>query len=475
MIKPMMPLSPGSERSADAAAPDPQPTLLGLVALRRMIGAYPERHPMIAERLQAVDDAVQNLLQHVGPAEIDILRGEVYLNGQACLIDPASTGQALGELRELGIESIHLSPGVTATELLALAGFLWERRGATHTESVNMQLAARGIRHISLGRLVPVDTRWQSRQWSDRPAATDPDYAASISQAENLFDTVSRGADLKATAVSDLVQLLMCKVAHSTSALSLILAVKQYENLTYCHSVNVAMLSLLLGREIGLRDETLTVLLEAALLHDIGKTQVPVEVLMKPGALDPQERRQMEAHTTVGANILMHVPGLHPLSALVALEHHRGVTGKGYPDLGPGAVPHPLSQIVSLADIYEAVTGARSYRAPIPPERACLMLARMGGDQLNSSLVKAFVNAVTFFPVGSVVRTSHDCIGIVIRTTPGDPLHPVIVPVDTAYRRDGEALDTSLRAGDGTYRCHILETLSPPDGVNVGTFLADAA
>jgi len=87
---------------------------------------------------------------------------------------------------------------------------------------------------------------------------------------------------------------------------------------------------------------------------------VPLDVVKKPGALEKRERKMMEAHTTFGAEILAQTDGLQPLTPIVALEHHRGVKGTGYPDLGT-AVPHLMSQIVSVADIYEAITA----RAPI--------------------------------------------------------------------------------------------------------------
>jgi putative nucleotidyltransferase with HDIG domain len=225
--------------------------------------------------------------------------------------------------------------------------------------------------------------------------------------------------------------------------------VKQYENLTYCHSVNVAMLSLLLGRQVGLDEQTLGVLVEAALLHDVGKTRVPLEVLKKPAALDKRERRLMEAHTTYGAEILVEISGLMPLTPTVALEHHRTVRGRGYPDLGDGEIPHFMSQIVSVADIYEAITGARSYQDPALPEQACLILARLAGEKLNTALVKMFVNAITFFPLGSVVRTDQGQVGVVVRTTPGDPLHPVIAPLEGRRPRLDEEIDTS-RPDDST-------------------------
>ena len=127
--------------------------------------------------------------------------------------------------------------------------------------------------------------------------------------------------------------------------------------------------------------------------------------------------------------MLVEVPGLHPLTPVIALEHHRHAAGGGYPDIGD-ARPHPLSRLVSVADVYEAVTGARAYRPPSLPEQACLVLARLAGTQLDGALVKAFVNAVTFFPLGTLVRTSREEIGVVVRATERDPLHPVIQLVE---------------------------------------------
>jgi putative nucleotidyltransferase with HDIG domain len=252
--------------------------------------------------------------------------------------------------------------------------------------------------------------------------------------------------------------------------------VKQYENLTYCHSVNVAMLSLLIGRQVGLDEDALASLVEGALLHDIGKTKIPLDVIKKPGALDKHERRLMESHTTLGAEILVQSDGLRPLTPLLALEHHRTVKGFGYPDLGDGVIPHPMSQIVSVADIYEAITGARTYQAPTPPERACLILARIAGDKLNTALVKTFVNAITFFPIGSVVRTSQEQLGVVVRTNRDDPLHPVIVPVDDRLERTADELDTSRRDEAGEYRCHVIETVRPQvETFDVSRFLGPIA
>jgi putative nucleotidyltransferase with HDIG domain len=201
-------------------------------------------------------------------------------------------------------------------------------------------------------------------------------------------------------------------------------------------------------------------LVAGALLHDIGKTRIPLDLLQKPGALDPSERKQIERHTTLGAAVLLDTPGLDPLAPIVALEHHRWWKGGGYPDIGAGIAPHVMSQIVTVADIFEALTGARSYRQPMQPEHACLALVREAGHKLNPAFVKAFVAAVTFFPVGSWVRTDRGDMAVVMATNSRDPMHPVIRLVSPALDVLGD-VDTSIRNEAGANRMRIVETLPP--------------
>jgi putative nucleotidyltransferase with HDIG domain len=461
--------------AAPAAPPDPINVLKGFASLRRLLGTYPSGHPMIAQKLRELDDLVRLHLRRDPLLEIDVIDGDVRLDGVSFGGDQQANAQAIRELSELGIDSIHIREGVQTDELRTVAEFLWQCKDTADGEPMEAQLARRGVRHISLARLVRLDTRWRSQQWPDAPIGPlDPAYAESLALAEQTFDTVASGRRLDSVTIRGLVELLIYKVARSNAALGQILAVKQYENLTYCHSVNVAMLSLLIGKQIGLDEATLAALVEAALLHDIGKTRIPLDVVKKPGALEKRERKMMEAHTTFGAEILMQTDGLRPLTPIVALEHHRSVKGTGYPDLGD-AVPHVMSQIVSVADIYEAITGARSYQAPTLPERACLVLARLAGDKLNSAIVKAFVNAITFFPLGSLVRTTLDEIAIVVGINACDPLHPMLALVNEAGSGRGTRIDLSARDASGAYQRHILETVLPQGNSPDMTRFLDAA
>jgi putative nucleotidyltransferase with HDIG domain len=440
---------------------DPGPFLRGFVALRRLTGMYPAGHPVIAQKVDEIFQPVQQQLAATGTVTIDIIHEQLHVNGVVCLSDGGSSAQAVRELSELGAHSVEIRAGLQPDELRRAAEFLASAAEGSTDEPIADRLAAAGVSHVSFGRIVPLDTRWRSPQWEDGPAQPlEPSYGEALTRAEQAFETVASGRSLDAVNIRQLVQLLIGEVARSSAALAQILTLKEYENLTYCHSVNVAILSLMLGRQLRLDDDLITVLVEAALLHDIGKTRVPLEIVQKPGALDRTERKLIEGHTTFGAEILVDTVGVHPLAPTVALEHHRGINGTGYPDLGDGVVPHLMSQVVSVADIYEALTGARSYREPMKPEQACLVLAREAGSKLNTAFVKAFVSAVTFFPVGSLVRTNRDEVGMVVRTNSRDPLHPVITITNDTFEEVRHQVDTSERDGDGRYLRQIVQSIA---------------
>ena len=140
----------------------------------------------------------------------------------------------------------------------------------------------------------------------------------------------------------------------------------------------------------------------------------------------------IEAHTTLGAELLVQTNGSQLLTPTVALEHHRSVKGAGYPDLG-NAVPHLMSQIVSVADIYEAITGARSYQDPTPPASAPALRRAARRRQAEYVARESVRERHHVFPDWCAVRTSREEIGVVVETNAASPLHPVIALVDSTF------------------------------------------
>jgi putative nucleotidyltransferase with HDIG domain len=158
------------------------------------------------------------------------------------------------------------------------------------------------------------------------------------------------------------------------------------------HGARVAALAVPLGASLGLDARRLAVLRRAALLHDVGKQHLPRDLLDKPGPLLRHERRAVEAHALIGANILGSV-GLVE-EATVVRHHHERWDGEGYPDRLVGEEIPVEARIVLLADAYDAMTSGRPYRRAVTPAAALTEIERSGGGQLDPAVVGAFGGAV---------------------------------------------------------------------------------
>lgn len=454
--------------------------LRALSGLRKSLALYPSGHPVIEKAIDELEGALEEILLEHDRVRIELVDETAHLEGYPFRVESQANADALQELGRLEIECLQIDRGVEREELAGMAGLLSRLGDRVPEDSMSDLLLAEGVKRVSMTRLVPVETRFQSFEWPGAPETVlEPAYATALDDARGSIGAIFDGGTPDAEAVHRLLGWIGGQVVDSSSAMSQILSVKRYENHTYCHSVNVASLAILLGRRIGLLGEELDTLAEAAMLHDVGKRQIPTEILMKPAPLNRREWRIVHRHPVVGADILTRANGLKPLTPVVALEHHRELGGGGYPDL-EDQKPHLLSQIVAVVDTYEALTGARPYREPLVPEEACLILARMAGEKLNPAVVRAFVSLVTFFPLGSVVRTSLGEVGVVVDTSENDPLHPVIQlrsggsgspvmhmkapgshPGTTGMHlgSPGTRIDTAERDARGEYVRHVVETL----------------
>ncbi len=434
-----------------------------LAGLRSACLLYPKDHPAIDAQVEDVHRHASGLLEDRPIVRLDIIRGILNCDGQPLQHETRLHARALRELTALGIDSVHIADGIQREEIKAVGQFLaHEHRGPGTGEPVVEVLGERGVRNLSLGRIVPVNHRLRERLPEAPEQLYDPDYEETTERVRSTFDTLEQGFIPDVSGIRDILEMLVGRVARSSVALSQVMALKEYENRSYLHSVNVALLAIRLGERLGMDHDELMTLAEAALLHDVGKTRVPVEILTKPGRPTEREWRAIRRHPLVGAEILSDLDGLAPLTPVVALEHHVDFVGDaGYPYLGEDRRPHPLSQVVSVVDVYESVTGARSYREPATPARACLILARMAGEKLNPALVKAFVSVVTFFPIGTVVRTTRDEVGVVVETHADDALHPRILLVDPA-RPDadpGPSIDLRTRDDQGEFLRDVARSI----------------
>jgi len=254
-------------------------------------------------------------------------------------------------------------------------------------------------------------------------------------------------------------------MANSNALLGLC-AIRAADEYTLTHSMNTCMLSICFARYLGLDEEILPQLGIACLLHDVGKMFVPDEILNKPGPLTRDEWEVMENHTFYGARFLMSVPNMPWLAPLIAYEHHMKVDGSGYPRLDEPYEINLVSQMVALADFYDALTTTRPYKRAVPPSQVYDMMVRMEDEKIDPRLKRLFLSMIGPYPIGSLVRLDTGELGVVCKKNNDDPKRPTIRLITDSERNRLEEVTTvevNETDEDGRHIRTVEDTIDPTD------------
>lgn len=227
-------------------------------------------------------------------------------------------------------------------------------------------------------------------------------------------------------AIQKMAKLIVDDIFSQPKLLISLVDIKSLDTYTYNHSVNVGILALTIGIAYGLNRNDLYDLTLGCMLHDVGKIFVPNEILNKQGQLNDQEFGIIKEHCEKGFAYLRENTDLGPKVRIVALQHQERYDGSGYPQGLKGNEIHTLSQIASIADVYDALTSDRPYRKALSPHEAIEYLMGSGGTFFNMKLVKSFLQRIIPFPVGTIVKLSNGFIGSVEKINHDMLLRPVI-------------------------------------------------
>ncbi|OEF95604.1 HD-GYP domain-containing protein [Desulfuribacillus alkaliarsenatis] len=202
--------------------------------------------------------------------------------------------------------------------------------------------------------------------------------------------------------------------------------IHQKDDYLYHHSVNVGILSSALGMSLGYNNSDIRELGIGAMLHDIGKTKVPMEILCKPDRLTTEEFDIMKKHAEYGYEILKSQPGISLKSAHVAYQHHERYNGTGYPRQIQSQDQHDFAKIVSITDVYDALTSNRVYRASHLPHEAFELILGGGDYHFDHKIIKKFVENIAIYPLGVTVKLNTGQIAVISRINPSYPQRPVV-------------------------------------------------
>jgi putative nucleotidyltransferase with HDIG domain len=257
--------------------------------------------------------------------------------------------------------------------------------------------------------------------------------------------------------------------------------IKNYDEYTFNHSVNVAIYAIALGQRIGLPKKLLSHLGMAGLLHDIGKTTIPSGVINKTEKLTPEDWALIHYHPIAGSEIILRVKEWGELSTRLiaaAFEHHLRYDLSGYPRMARKKSITLFGRIVALADFFDALIRPRAYRGfPYVSEKILGFMLERAGKDFDPALVKIFINMIGVFPLGTLVLLDTNEMGIVVQIQ-GDlelidrPSACLLRYANGEYQK-GKVVDLKeVDESTGAYKRSILKTLDPNEyNINVAEFL----
>ncbi|GKS65555.1 HD family phosphohydrolase [Nitrospira sp.] len=258
-------------------------------------------------------------------------------------------------------------------------------------------------------------------------------YQAAKTIVQNAMHDTRLGRAINMDEVNRVVSDMTDSVLRNPDALTSLSRLKQFDEYTFYHSVNTSVLAMSLGRNLEFDRTMLHQIGVGTLLHDIGKTKVPPEILNKPGRFEPHEMEIMKQHVLRGVEVLSTTTCLGDSYLRPALEHHERVDGTGYPHRRVRSELSQFGLMAAVVDIYDAITSDRCYHKGRGAHEALQFLYRLALEgHLDATLVQRFILVVGVYPVGSVVELNTGEVGVVKQIHHHVPLTPVVLIVKSA-------------------------------------------
>jgi HD-GYP domain-containing protein (c-di-GMP phosphodiesterase class II) len=460
--------------------------LLVLYASYRNLKLYPLENAVVQKALDELQAATTQLLEAEGEIEIRLSGDFIFVNQTRLRLELdnyASFSQLLGLLRRLGIGAIRVEPGMGRREWQIVLGVLLaiaardDEEGDRYGELAE-RLGRTDVTHLTLEPATELDDLEDAARAREIAKRT---YAQGVAVTKEVVNGMRIGRVASIKRVKRAVQLIVDQVLNNEVSLLGLTTLRDYDEYTFTHSVNVCIFSVAMGRRFGLTKIQLYDLGLAALLHDIGKVRIPLTILNKAGGLEETEWRTIQNHPWQGVIALFGMRGYDELPAravLVAHEHHMKTDLTGYPRAIRPRELGLFSRIVSVADGFDAATTRRAYQTiPIQPDevlREMYLNPRRGLDQV---IVKGMINLLGIYPAGTCVILDTFEVAVVEGANP-DPMflnRPLIrLAVDTDGGRvapPGTPVSLSDRGADGFTRSIVKVTDPARYGITPSDYL----
>jgi len=424
----------------------------------KMRALYPPRHPAIFQQVEKSYRLINDILEREKKFTIALVDDVFIIQNRPFYEAGELFSNFIQTFREIKVEKVSFHQGLTLEETSRFYDILASSRQEIEARGgPGAVFESGGLTHIVLARL---EKKKKDMEMEARKVYGDAlEVMIHVSREVRLGNIPSSGT--AKGVISEMVDVVL----EDKNAILGLTMIKGYDDYLFNHSVNVSILAIALGQGLGFPESTLNDLGLGALLHDIGKTRTPEEIVKKADHLDDVEWGVMKKHPTLGHEMMMKMKDIHETSAMVALEHHlRYDHIGGYPREALTAGPNPCSQVVTVADCYDALTTLRPYREPSDPNEALKIMERLSGTVLNPEYFKNFVKVLGIYPAGTLVRLDTNEVALIYRpnyTKPKRPRVKLLFDPDGNRLENPPEIDLTELGVNGLPRREIVSTVSP--------------
>ncbi|HXF48164.1 MAG TPA: HD domain-containing phosphohydrolase [Verrucomicrobiae bacterium] len=470
------PPAPVSEKGLDLK----RELVNGFFVLFRTAELYAATHPSYQKQAEHFFATVNGLLEGEGNVLLETLDGHLFVNDARLKFDFegfAASKFVVGLLASHNLGGFSFEAGISREELDRFVALF--KKPPEELDGLPDLLAREQITHIVPKQKAEKEDPKKIEKLEGSRAAARKTFATAVSLVETTMAAARTGKGANLNAAKRVVQELVDQIMSDEAALMELAALKHYDNYTYAHSVNVAVLSISLGVRLGLDKKTLALLGFGALFHDIGKVKLPADLINKPSEYNEEDWKQMRRHPVLGAKTVILTRGTDEYTgraAEIAFLHHVNQDKTGYPVLTEKRVPGVFPMIVKICDTFNALSSGRIYFAkPFSPDEVIQKMIAGIGTQYDPLLLKIFVSTVGVFPIGSLVLLDTGEVGIVYKTNPENIYRPKVrvIAGPSGQTSDFQVVDLAERdQNSGQFVRNIKRLLNSHDyGIDLSKFL----
>lgn len=434
---------------------------------------YPASHPAIRQPLMELYKIMASISSEDEQISWGLIDGIMFFDDHLFITPSTAISDMTNRMLEKEISRIIVAPSIRFAELEVFVK-LFSAKNARF-DTLSRQMTEGGITDI---RLIRQGDESFDQANEDLEEGPDGDHVETYNRALSAIRTICR--DIERGRIPNSAPLI--KVVDQMAGITMkepwallgLTMIKDYDNYTFNHCVNVGVLSMALGSSLGLDATSVRDLGIAGQLHDIGKTMIPKTILNKPGKLSSTEFEEMKRHPELGSKIIREMDGLAPHISSVVLGHHLHYNRSGYPEWANKLPFNQMVDIIATADTYDAITTLRVYQHPVNPRTALNEMQTLKNSILDGAIVDRFVEMMGNYPVGTLVRLDTNEVAVVYRPNPLDENAPLVrILIDGNGRRLRSPKEQALIGPDGSRYAEIVTVVDPLlKNIDIGRLIA---